>query len=356
MKRLSRVVCLVVSVLLTGYLFVQVSYMCRGYTRLMGFYGLKEDTIDVVFVGTSVTFTTFMPMEAWNAYGMAAYDYCTNVQFENSLRHSVREIMKTQSPKLILIDVAPFLMESSAEFSSGKDDLYIKYNIDSMPYSFNRAQLIREINRERGGDLYSFLYYYFDICRYHTNNLTIEQYNNSINDVNRGYGYLCRNGGAVVDRNSFLTDDGTEQPLEGQHAVYLEELLSDVDQLDCEVVFYCAPVRFMKEREYECYRKNYIKRIVEERGYVFWDLSTEEEKIGLDYDCDFWSDNHFDSLGAEKVTRYLAKKIVDSYDIPDRRTDARYADWHEDYQTWRGVKGDYNDQDRESLTQFTVLE
>lgn len=347
MKRLTHIVCLIVSVALTGYLFVHVSYMYRGYTRLMGFYGLKDNTIDVAFVGTSVTFSTFMPMEAWNEYGMAAYDYCTNVQFENSLRHSIKEVMKTQSPKLLLVDVAPFLSQSSAETTYGEEEQFLKCNIDSMPYSLNRAQLIREINRERQGDLYSYLYYTFDICRYHTNEPSIEQWNNACNDVNRGYGFLPRNEGAVVNMDSLLYDDGAEKPLEGQHAVYLEELLADVDRLDCEVIFYCAPIRFVKEYEDECFRKNYIKRILGERGYVFWDLSTEVETIGLDYEYDFWSYDHFDSLGAEKATKYLAKRILDSYDIPDRRTDPRYADWHEDYQTWIDVKGDYNDQDRQ---------
>lgn len=347
MKRISRVVCLLLSIVLTGYLFVQVSYMHRGYTRLMGFYGLEDNTVDVAFVGTSVTFSSFMPMEAWNEYGMAAYDYCTNVQFENSLRHSVKEVMKTQSPKLILIDIAPFLMQHNAKTSAGEEDLHIKYNIDSMRYSLNRLQLIQEINRDKGGDIYSFLYYNIDLCRYHTNELWIGQYNNAFNDVNRGYGYLPKNQGAIVNTASFLYDDGREMPLEGQHAVYLEELLSDTDKLDCEVVFYCAPIRFVKEREDEYPRKNYMKRIIEERGYTFWDLSTEEEKLGLDYDSDFWSYDHFDSLGAEKVTKYLSKRIVESYDIPDRRTDARYADWHTDYEAWHEIKKEYNRQDKE---------
>lgn len=59
MKKIYRMVCLAAGLALTGYLFIQVSYMHRGYTRLMGFYGMEENTIDVVFVGTSVTFSSF---------------------------------------------------------------------------------------------------------------------------------------------------------------------------------------------------------------------------------------------------------------------------------------------------------
>lgn len=339
-----------ISILLTGYLFVHISYMHRGYTRLMGFYEMEGNTVDVVLVGTSVTFSSFMPMEAWNEYGIAAYDYCTNVQFENSLRHSVKEIMKTQSPKLIIIDIAPFVYQHSAgEFLEQENkDKFIKYNIDSMSYSFNRMQLVHEINQESNGDMYSFLYYFFDICRYHTNNPSLEQYDNAYNDVNRGYGYLAKNKGAALDTATFLNDDGKEKELEGCHEAYLGDLLSYTDQLECDVVFYCAPVIFADDRGIDQYaRKNYIKRVVEDRGYVFWDLSMDVETIGLDYDNDFWSINHFDSLGAEKITKYLSKRIVDTYDIPDRRKDIQYSNWNEDYQYWISVKEEYNNQDKE---------
>lgn len=340
MKKIYRIVCLIMTVILTGYLFVHISYMHRGYTRLMGFYGLEDNTADVVFIGTSVTFSSFMPMEAWNEYGMAAYDYCTNVQFENSLRHSVIEVMKTQSPKLLMIDIAPFMMNHRA---GALQYGFIKHNIDSMKYSLNRLQLVQEINEEMEGDFFSLLDYYFDIGRYHTNTASIGQFNNSCNDVNRGYGYLGKNGGAALDTLDLVRDDGSEMSLEGLDEVYLLELLEEVSRLDCDVVFYCAPVFFRTEQEYS--QKNYIKRVVEENGHVFWDFSKELDEIGLDCENDFWSNDHFDSLGAEKVTKYLAEKILASYDIPDRRNDERYAGWNEDYLQWVMIKAEYNELD-----------
>lgn len=348
MKKIYCIVCFVVSVVFIGYLFIHVSYMYRGYTRLMGFYGLEDNTVDVAFIGTSVTFSSFMPMEAWNEYGIAAYDYCTNVQFENSMRHSIKEVLKTQSPRLIMIDIAPFMFQHSAGTVENTDrDQFIRCNIDSIPYSLNRLQLIQEINHEIEGDIYSFLYYNFDMCRYHANTPSWQQYNNAYNDVNRGYGYLSKNGGAVVDFSNLLYDDGSEKSLAGYHEGYFTDLLSYVDQLECEVVFYCAPVIFEGSDTEACARKNYMKRIVEERGYIFWDLSTELETIGLDHENDFWNRNHFDSLGAEKVTGYLSRKILESYDIPDRRNDAKYDNWNEDYLNWILLKEKYNAGDKE---------
>lgn len=64
----------------------------------------------------------------------------------------------------------------------------------------------------------------------------------------------------------------------------------------------------------------------------------------MDQNTDFWNYYHFDSLGAEKVTRYLAERITNSYDIPDRRCGAAYANWAEDYQKWQALKDEYNTQ------------
>lgn len=345
---LYRAGCIVIAILITGYLFIHVSYAHRGYARLMGFYDLKKDSVDVVFVGTSVTFSSFMPMEAWNQYGMVACNYCTNVQFENSLRYSVREVMKTQSPQLMLIDIAPFMYEHDVTYAYAHEpsnaELFAKYNIDSMKYSMDRLALTSEIVRDMDGSFLDlFFHYFFDIYRYHEKMPIADQWDNAVNDVSRGYGYLPKNGGAVFDAAAFPVDDGSEKALEGHHAEYFQNLLKEVSRLDCDVVFFCAPVYFAGNDEFA--RKNYVKRVVEEQGYTFWDCSKDVAEIQLDPSTDFWSYDHFDSLGAEKVTHYLAERIVNSYDIPDRRGDAAYANWTEDYQTWQALKDGYNAQD-----------
>ncbi len=345
MRKAKRLIGLILSVVITAYLFVHVSYMYRGYYRLMSFYGIEDNTLDVVLVGTSITFSSFMPMEAWEQYGMAACDYCTNVHFENSLRYSVREVMKTQNPKLIMIDIAPFYRDHYGGTKEWDDDfrkLCIKYNLDSMKYSFDRALLAKEITRDSGGNLYDYLYYFFDITRYHTNTPSRQQYDNALHDAGRGYEHLKRSSNSV-DEASLLEDDGSEMPLEEHQQEYLRLLIDEVDKLDCDVVFFCSPVLF---NDSTCLmRKNYIGRIVSEAGYPFWDLSKDVGELGLDYNTDFWSLDHYDCLGAEKVTPYIAQKIKENYEIPDRRKDPAYSNWHDDYQEWINIKEKYRDKD-----------
>ena len=73
--------------------FVHLSYMCRGYDKLMTFYGMEKNSCDTVFIGTSTTFSGIMPMDLYEQQGITSCIYATNMQFENSLKYSIREVL-----------------------------------------------------------------------------------------------------------------------------------------------------------------------------------------------------------------------------------------------------------------------
>ncbi|MCR5576706.1 MAG: hypothetical protein K6F56_06825 [Oscillospiraceae bacterium] len=340
--KLKRAFAVIVGFVLLMYSIICSTYMLRGYTRLIGFYALEKNSVDVVFVGTSVTFSSFMPMEAWHDYGIVAYNYCTNVQFENALRYSLKDIERTQKPKIIMLDVAPFLYAHYAgnEGWDKKDlELYIKYNLDSRKYTLDRFALVKEMNDDVHGSFGDYWYYFFDISRYHTNKTVFEHYDNASKDIERGYGFLAHNGGAVFSPEKAVTDDGSVMPLEEREQEYLDKLLATAKEIDAEVIFYCAPVYYIKAEHLG--RKNYLKTCIEKEGLTFADFSGDVEKAGIDYTTDLWSRDHFDSLGAIKTTRFLCEYLKSNYDIPDRRNDERYAAMNRDYIEWEELKAEY---------------
>ncbi len=343
-KRLLTVIIGTV-VLIAG--IIVSTYMLRGYTRLFGFYQLDKNSVDVVFVGTSVTFSSFMPMEAWHDYGMVAYDYCTNMQMENALRYSLADIERTQSPKVIMVDMVPFMYGHYAgneTWDEENRELVIKYNLDSRRYTLDRFALVNEINTDRQGSFADYWYYFFDISRYHTNRYVLDHYDNAEKDVNRGYFHLVHNASEVFRLEDAVSDVGSIVPIGERDQYYLDKLLEKAGKMDCEVVFYCPPV-YVKEEDYYG-KKNYLKEYIEERGFTFADFSGDMEKIGLDCATDLWSCDHFDSLGAEKVTRFLCDYLLSNYDIPDRRGDDRYSYMNRDYVAWEEIKTGYEEEDR----------
>ena len=344
--KVKRLLTVLVGAVLTVVSVISCTYMLRGYPRLFGFYDLEKDSVDVFFVGTSVTFTTFMPMEAWNDYGIVAYNYCTNVMFENSIRYSIREIERRQNPRLIMVDIAPFYFEHYAgkeEWPEEDREKYIKYNLDSRKYNPDRFALVYEINRDRKGSFADYWYYFFDISRYHTNVFTLSHYDNAEKHIPRGYMFFEHNGASVFNAKNAAVDDGSVVPITEPEQRYLDQLLETAENADAEVVFYAPPIFFRKAVEVG--RKNYVRNYIEERGFKFADFSGDTAKIGIDYKTDLWNASHFDSLGAEKVTRYLCEYIKSEFDIPDRRNDEKYAGLNDDYEEWKVLKKEYNEID-----------
>ena len=133
----KRCISAVLFLALFAWLFIHVSYMVRGdlaHTRnnLSGYYDLDKNSMDVVFVGTSGTFSAFSPMEAWEKYGFASYNFCINVLAMEAMANAVHEAMKTQSPEVLVIDIYPFIVSHSMDMM---EEYMVRYNTDGYHYS-----------------------------------------------------------------------------------------------------------------------------------------------------------------------------------------------------------------------------
>ncbi len=154
---------------------IQLTYCTRGdlsHTRknFSGFYAERENSLDVIMVGTSSTFSAVIPMQLWGEHGIPSYDLCNNVMFENSIPYAIRELDKTQDPKLVIIDIAPFMFKHYSERYLDKKQYFLRYNTDAYKLSKNRIDLINAI-LPRDTDK---LYYYLDFLFYHNNELNLQ--------------------------------------------------------------------------------------------------------------------------------------------------------------------------------------
>lgn len=346
-KFITRFISLFLGIVLFFYLLFHISYMHRGYKILTGFYSQEKNTMDVVFIGTSTTYTSYIPLDAWKEYGISSYIYATNVMFENFIKYSINDVLKYQSPQLLLIDITPYLFKTYAGsnyFTDNKLDVYIKFNIDSRKYSFDRLEYLNEIIKDQNGTISDYIYYFFDIARYHTNDIDISNYNNSKKDPNYGFKHMRLVDGVDIDIDNAIKDEGQSSPISSRELSYLEELLTYVNSLDTDVLFYCPPI-FSYEK-FNIESKNFVKRYIENSGFKFLDLYNKKEEIGLDYKYDYYDYMHFNFLGAQKTTNYLCKYIKNNYGIEDKRNDIKYAFLNDDYKVWEKIKEDYDFLDR----------
>ena len=76
-----------------------------------GIYTEPENTIDVLVLGDSESYTSYIPLELWNQYGFTSYVCGTPAQRLSVSLSYIKDALKTQKPKIVLLENIPELGE-----------------------------------------------------------------------------------------------------------------------------------------------------------------------------------------------------------------------------------------------------
>lgn len=312
------------AIFLAGFIFIliTVTYIIRTNgdvkDRMVGFYAEKDDTLDVIMVGSSPVYPFYSAPKLYGEHGIAAYPLSTNNQRPKAIKYLLKEAQKTQDPSLYVIELRMFTMpdeewEDTMVFTRGVTD--------NMKYSWNRIEAINALVSDKS-ERYT---YYFDIFKYHSNwktmvlpsQLACWRYERAhpLKGLEIKYGV----GPAEWTDLSGITE--AQEPPEEQQEV-LDDLLSWIDASGKEALFIISPY-VMEEADRKQF--NYLEAAIEAAGYRVLDLNRHIGEIGLDFSTDFYDyGSHVNALGEGKCTAFLGDYIAEHYELPDRRGQAGY--------------------------------
>ena len=77
--------------------------------RLDGYYLEEKNSLDVVFIGASDIYASFAPGLAYEKFGFTSYSYATASSTAGAAKTMLKEVMRTQNPQKIVIEVNAFL-------------------------------------------------------------------------------------------------------------------------------------------------------------------------------------------------------------------------------------------------------
>lgn len=312
--------------------FIQISYLSRKdiahTTRIRaGFYALKKNSLDVCIVGTSGTFSAYCPMQAWNDYGFTSYNFCVNCMGSDTFVYALKEVLKTQKPEVIMIDVYPFVIHQRVANMTSKDVEYmVRYNTDGYRYSFNRCKLIHDVVPND----FNKIPFYFDILKYGGGTPDYSLRNFACNNFRRGYSNLPWQEG----HHAIMTN--TIKPLEPEYENDFEKLLLYCKEIETKsntkILFLYYPYGNARDDSIEYL--NYIKNKVKSADFDFFDCEEIIDEFNFDYMQDFWGEAHWNIFGAEKITKVVSKHLVNMFHFEDKRTDKKYKIWNDDMKEW----------------------
>lgn len=327
-------VLLMIAALLFSVWFMQ-KFMCIPFScdeiRIINFHKEPENSIDVLLLGSSATYSDFSSAYAYEKFGYTSFPYAIGGSTCTMWKPALQDALKTQKPKLVVVDV----------FGGGytRDMVDSRSNQLSIVFSHTAfsPELIGSASEASAlTDQSSTAGFIFPFIKYHNNvpacipdlpdRLRLEFAGPSpLKGVytNTRMRYLRQ-----VDPSSF-TDESI--PLDEKSEKIIRDFIEYCKSEDVEVLFVKYPsvlTDFDKDELAVNLRSNRILEIAREQGCRTVNLQKHFYDIGLDERADFYNHGHTNTRGQKKVTEYFGSYLQNEVGIgPSELSDSVRAEW-----------------------------
>ena len=292
-----------------------------------GYYNLKPNSVDAVFIGNSHTYKYWQPAFAWKEFGMASTEISTSIMPSYVMKNVAIEALKTQKPKLLVFDATAFAQ-------TNKDDKKFYLVLDNMKFSLNRIDMIENYCKYSGITGMDKLQYYFPITLFHSRWKELSEedfYQTHPSYLNSTYqeGFLSH--GLEEDRTHPSTDERSD--IGSGNEAALKDLLEWCSkQQDIEIQFIVPPVVWKKNLA----GYNRVGDLIEEYGMKFFNFNDEKLYELFDFEEieDFENINHTNINGSFKFTKVYGGYLMKKFQLENHQGKDSYKSWDtqaEDY-------------------------
>ena len=287
---------LLVIVLVLGAVTGLVSPKRHSYGSDWGeFLKEEEDTIDVLFIGSSLTYCNIIPAIYWEETGLTDWDVTGPELPIPAAYHYLVEALKTQSPEAVFIEISGALYSRYTGFT--------KTVIGQMPWGWNRLEMtIAEGEPEnRLGLLFPLFFYHSRWSELSDDDwkVFLEGYDR---DLSAGYTYL--NQYRVAEGYVSRTDSGADTENNQRNLEYLKKIAALCLEEGITPVFYESPAASTMPEELMGPIRRELAAI---EGTVVVNFNDYRDEIGAALDHDYYDNLHYNAAGAEKFSRFLAR-------------------------------------------------
>ncbi len=305
------------TVILYGLYKVTLNRTDEGCIQLADFYKLEDNTVDVLFVGSSHVYYSVNTCRLYDDYGIASYLLASPGQPVWISYYFLEEALKTQSPELVVFDVCTLYRNSSEIGTASLPGLI------SMKPSAEKWKAIRAVNGQEqlldaAGAFFSFPYYH---TRYAQKGKKEQRFNGYKPDF-----HVISQKELKQWQNPDRTNFDQSVPVSELTEKYLRKLITRCHSSGIRLLLVNSPYLNQTEKKQTAY--NYVFEVAQEYGVPYIDSNFVKE-MGIDFAKDLMEPSHLNYYGALKYTDYLAEWFKAHYEIPDRRGDDRYGNWEE---------------------------
>lgn len=344
-KKFLKVTAFLLAVALTfaGAVYVLDFKYLDSVFKVDAFYEQEENTVDVLVLGSSHAYQGINTAVLWKEYGIASFNFCGAAQPIWNTYYYLEEALKTQTPKVIILDAYYVHMtEDYTDASTGIKNTY------GLKWSDTKIEAIKAtFDTESTGNQY-----FFSILQYHSRYSDLNkadfypyQANKEMYENHKGF-YCYFRSEKVNERD--LTGVSYYNKMTEKIEYYYRKIFELAESKNIPVIAIAIP--FNAEAYHQGFF-NEAKYIAEkEYGARFYNFLTEyKDELNLNYTTDFADAQHLNYIGNTKLTRFLGDILRNEYNVPDRRNNEKYASWEADAVVY------YNQLDNSNIKKITNI-
>lgn len=267
--------------------------------KVGGFYNEPENSMDVMYFGSSHMYCSVNPVLMEELTGLSSYVLATQSQPVWVSYYYMKEALKTQNPKTVVMEVHMAIEEE--EYA---EEGTLHSAIDPVPLSKNKIEMVYAAvpDGERRN-------YIFNIIKYHTRweELTKEDYTQEYlkdKDAFRGYVPLP-NVTPIEERADLTAVTEIDLPLD-KTMTYFNKIIDLAEAEGFQLIFLKSPSNATVE---EKMKYNAVEALAKERGVPFVDYNLRYEEVGLDPAADFYDQRHLNEAGMKKFVPHFAQYL-----------------------------------------------
>lgn len=303
-----------------------------------------ENSIDILFIGSSPTYAGIAPAVIWRETGMTSINFGVSSTSAFISYYQLCFALETQKPSLIVMDFNSICQNRMAD--TKKLEPFYRINVDALPDWKLKNDMILHIVKDNKNQ--NILTYFFPLLQYHSRWNELEEADfvdtklAEFKDYKKGAYFGLGNPEEEIGEEKeeieeeiiydpeIFEQELKELPISEYSWGYYQKVLDLCVENDISV----AVVSFPKGtdaflvREYKT-----LERVCAENGLNYYNMNTPImwEIQGLNTETDFYNTTHLNAYGAVKTSKVLAEMLQQDYGLPDHRSDATYNSWNEDW-------------------------
>lgn len=261
-----------------------------------------EDTVDILAMGDSLSYGMIDTIDFWEQEGYTSHIVGQAGQVVPETYYELKKLMKTQSPKLVIIETHIMIYEPITE-------LY-------------------ETEKQ-------FLYSTIPVTKYHELWKVMLGKKDSVMRPHFK-GFEMRGNVYPYSGEEYMQDTGETRRIGGLSRFYMKKLKKLCDENGAELLLVSLP----SPSNYSYATHKGFAELAEELQVSYIDMNLMIGELDIDWTKDMLDGpDHLNYGGTKKVSAYLRAYIKEHYDIESRTDDERVRDWNEQAEKYKKCAG-----------------